>query len=66
MESEYVVPEPAATVAVEDAAARPKVEPMEPVRETVCGLFGALLEMVIVPVRVPLALGVKVTLRVQV
>ena len=37
-----------------------------PVRETVCGLFAALSVMVSMPLRVPLAVGVKVTLTVQV
>jgi hypothetical protein len=36
-----------------------------PVRETLCGLFEALSVMVSVPARKPLAVGVKVTLTVQ-
>jgi len=36
-----------------------------PDRATVCGLFGASSVMVIAPVRFPAALGLKVTLRVQ-
>jgi len=36
-----------------------------PVSETLCGLFEALSVMVSVPVREPLAVGVKVTLTVQ-
>jgi len=37
-----------------------------PVRETVCGLFAALSVMFSMPLRVPLAVGVKVTFTVQV
>ena len=36
-----------------------------PVKPTVCGLPTALSEMLIVPLRVPVAVGVKVTLIVQ-
>ena len=36
-----------------------------PVSETVCGLLEALSVMVKLPLRVPLAVGVKVTLTVQ-
>src|SRR6267143_4925001 len=36
-----------------------------PVSETLCGLFDALSVMVSAPVRKPLAVGVKVTLTVQ-
>lgn len=38
--------------------------PVPPSR-IVCGLLGALLVIVRVPLRVPLAVGVKITLRVQ-
>jgi hypothetical protein len=56
---------PAATVAdaVPAVTAKP-VEPM-PVRETVCGLSFALSVRINVPVRVPLAVGVKLTVTVQ-
>ena len=36
-----------------------------PVRLMLCGLLAALSVMVIAPVRVPVAVGVKVTLMVQ-
>jgi hypothetical protein len=36
-----------------------------PVSETVCGLFGALSVTVTVPVRVPVWVGLKVTLNLQ-
>ncbi len=36
-----------------------------PLRLTLCGLFGALSVIDTVPVRVPVAVGVKVTLMVQ-
>lgn len=36
-----------------------------PVSETACGLFGALSVMVTAPVRVPVCVGVKVTLNLQ-
>jgi|SRR5690349_8504390 len=39
--------------------------PPVPVSDTVCGLFEALSAMVSVPLRVPLPVGVKVTLTVQ-
>jgi hypothetical protein len=56
---------PATTVvdAVPAVTAKP-VEPM-PVRETVCGLSFALSVRINVPVRVPLAVGVKLTVTVQ-
>jgi hypothetical protein len=47
-------------------AIRPKVDPPFPLNDTVCGLLGALSVMVIVPVRLPFAVGLKVTVREQV
>lgn len=65
IESVYLAVAPGATVAeLELPAAMPSprfaVTPV-PMRDTVCGLFGALSVIVIVPCCVPLAVGVKAT-----
>src|SRR5579864_199650 len=56
---------PNARLVGDKLAAGPDAAVPVPVRLTVCGLFAALSVKVIVPVRVPVAVGVNVTLIVQ-
>jgi hypothetical protein len=67
---EYFAVAPAATVAElepPDSIPRPRLGAAPvPVSNTICGLFGALSVITRLPVRVPDAVGVKVTCIVQV
>ena len=56
---------PKARLAVDKFTTGPAADVPVPVRLTVCGVFAALSVKVIVPVRVPVAVGVNVTLIVQ-
>ena len=69
IDSEYVAFEPAVNLAeLEPPEAMPSASegfPPVPESATACGLSGASSVIVRVPVRLPLAVGVKVTLTVQ-
>src|SRR5882762_9349479 len=60
-----ILPSACAVKVRADGAAFSTVAPPVPVSDTVCGLPEALSVMLRVPGRVPLAVGVKVTLTVQ-